>query len=177
MLRIYGGEAVTGNGNVSMILRRQTGFSYEASAKLIAHFDENEDATGLILFQNEAFNYRLQIVLKGKIIVLQLVRALNGEETILAEEVMTGGRKVAPITLRIVAEHQKLRFEYGPDERNLMLLAENMDATILSTEVAGGFVGTVVGMFAVSGGDYKEKKFFTDFDWFRYENSGREWTC
>jgi len=47
----------------------------------------------------------------------------------------------------------------------------------LSTDVAGGFVGTVVGMFATSGGDYKEKKFFADFDWFRYENSGREWIC
>ena len=54
---------------------------------------------------------------------------------------------------------------------------KNIDATILSTEVAGGFVGTVVGMFATSGGDYKESKFFVDFDWFRYENSGREWIC
>ena len=109
--------------------------------------------------------------------MLQLVRTQAGEETILAEEVMTGGRKVVTITLRVVAEHQKLRFEYGPDERNMSLLAENIDASILSTDVAGGFVGTVVGMFAVSGGDYKEKKFFSDFDWFRYENSGREWFC
>ena len=22
-----------------------------------------------------------------------------------------------------------------------------------------------------------KKKFFADFDWFRYENSGREWIC
>ena len=177
VLRIYGGENVTGNGNVSMLLRRQSGFSYEASTRLEVHFDEFEDAAGIILFQNESYNYRLQLVLKGKIIVLQLVKTQAGEESIVAEEVMTGGRKVVSITLRIVAEHQKLRFEYGPDERNLMLLAENIDATILSTEVAGGFVGTVVGMFAVSGGDYKEKKFFADFDWFRYENSGREWIC
>ena len=160
-----------------MLLRRQTSFSYEASTRLIAHFDENEDAAGLVLFQNESFNYRLQIVLKGKIIVLQLVKTQAGQEEILVEEVMTGGRKVVPITLRVVAEHQKLRFEYGPDERNMMLLTENIDASILSTDVAGGFVGTVVGMFATSGGDYKEKKFFADFDWFRYENSGREWIC
>ena len=177
MLRIYGGEAVSGNGNVSMLLRRQTGFSYEASAKLIAHFDENEDSAGLILFQSEEYNYRLQMVLKGKIILLQLIRTLGGEETILKEEVLTGGRKVAPITLRVVAEHQKLLFEYGPDERNMSLLAEDIDASILSTEVAGGFVGTVVGMFAVSGGDYTERKFYADFDWFRYENTGREWIC
>ena len=113
----------------------------------------------------------------GKIILLQLVKIAGGDEEILAEEVMTGGRKNVPIVMRVVAEHQKLRFEYGPDERSLNVLIDNVDASILSTEAAGGFVGTVVGMFAVSGGDYKEKKFFADFDWFRYENSGREWIC
>lgn len=177
VLRLYGGEDVTGDGNISMVLRRQTGFSFEASTKCTFHFDQNEDRAGIICFQNEKFNYRLQLVLKGKIIVLQLVKIAGGEDEILAEEVMTGGKKTVPLVLRVVAEHQKLRFEYGPDERNLMILAENIDASILSTDVAGGFVGTVVGMFAVSGGDYTQKKFFADFDWFRYENTGREWVC
>ncbi len=116
-------------------------------------------------------------MLHGKIIVLQLVKTENGEESVLAEEVMTGGRKTMPIVLRVVAEHQKLRFEYGPDERNLYVLIDNVDASDLSTDVADGFVGTVVGMFATAGGNYQERKFFADFDWFRYENSGREWIC
>ena len=177
VLRLYGGEAVTGEGNVSMVLRRQTGFSFEASTRADLHFNENEDAAGIICFQNEKFNYRLQLILKGKIIVLQLVKAAGGDDEVLVEEVMTGGKKDVSMVLRVVAEHQKLRFEYGPDERNLSVLIDNIDASILSTEAAGGFVGTVVGMFAVSGGDYKERKFYADFDWFRYENSGREWTC
>ena len=128
-------------------------------------------------FQNESYNYRLQVVLHGKISVLQLVKTENGEESVLAEEVMTGGRKVVQMVLRVVAEEQKLRFEYGPDERSLNVLIDNVDASILSTDVAGGFVGTVVGMFATAGGDYTQRKFFADFDWFRYENSGREWIC
>jgi alpha-N-arabinofuranosidase len=177
VLRLYGAEPVSSDGNVSMVVRRQTGFSFEASCKADFHFDENEDTAGIICFQNEKYNYRLQLTLKGKIIILQLVRAAGGDDEILAEEVMTGGRKNVQIVLRVVAEHQKLSFEYGPDERNMMILAENIDASILSTDVAGGFVGTVVGMFAVAGGDWTQKKFFTDFDWFRYENSGREWIC
>ena len=177
VLRIYGGEPVTGDGNVSMVVRRQTGFSFEASCKADFNFYDNEDAAGIICFQNEKYNYRLQLTLKGKIIILQLIKAAGADDEVLAEEVMTGGRKNVPIVMRVVAEHQKLRFEYGPDERNMNVLIDNIDASILSTDVAGGFVGTVVGMFAVSGGDYKEKKFFVDFDWFRYENSGREWTC
>ena len=177
MLRIYGGEPVNGDGNISMVVRRQTGFSFEASCKVDFSFYDNEDAAGLICFQNEKYNYRLQLTLKGKIIILQLVKAAGGDDEILAEEVMTGGRKNVQIVLRVVAEHQKLRFEYGPDERSMNVLTDNVDASILSTEVAGGFVGTVVGMFAVAGGDYTQKKFCADFDWFRYENSGREWVC
>ena len=34
-----------------------------------------------------------------------------------------------------------------------------------------------LGMVKYDGNNYKESKFFTDFDWFRYENSGREWIC
>ena len=177
VLRLYGGEPVTGEGNVTMVMRRQTGFSFEASCKADFNFYDNEDAAGIICFQNEKFNYRLQLTLKGKIILLQLIKAAGGDDEVLAEEVMTGGRKNVPIVMRVVAEHQKLRFEYGPDERNMYVLTDNVDASILSTEAAGGFVGTLVGMFAVSGGDYKERKFFVDFDWFRYENSGREWIC
>ncbi len=177
VLRLYGGESISGDGNVSMVLRRQTGFSFEASTRCTFHFDQNEDCAGIVCFQNEKFNYRLQLVLKGKIVVLQLIKQAGEEEAVLAEEVMTGGKKTVPLVLRVVAEHQKLRFEYGPDERSMNILAENIDATILSTEAAGGFVGTVVGMFAVSGGDYNQKKFFADFDWFRYENTGREWIC
>ena len=129
VLRIYAGEPITGSGNVSMILRRQTGFSFEASTRFVVHFDVSEDAAGLVLFQSEAFNYRLQLVLHGKIIVLQLVKTEHGEESVIAEDVMTGGRKVVPIVLRVVAEHQKLRFEFGPDERNLMVLKEDGDAS------------------------------------------------
>ena len=174
-LRLYGGAGFTEGADIHLVARRQTSFSYEASALLECHFSENNDCAGIVCIQNERFNYRLQIVLRGKIILLQLVKAAGGEDEVLVEEVLTGGRKVFSIVLRVVAERQKLRFEYGPDERNLNLLTENVDATILSTEVAGGFVGTLVGMFAVSGGDSNEKKFYADFDWFKYENTGREW--
>lgn len=176
-LRLYGGEKITGNGNVTLVARRQTSFSFEACTQVHFHFSDNYDNAGLICFQNEKFNYRLRVILRGKIIVLQLVKIAGAEEEIITEEVITGGTKECSIVLRVVAERQNLRFEYGPDERNMNLLIDNIDASILSTEVAGGFVGTLVGMYAESGADYISKKFYADFDWFKYENTGREWTC
>ena len=88
---------------------------------------------------------------------------------------MTGGIKEVSIIVRIVAEHQKLSFEYGPDERNLYMLFSGADATILSSEKAGGFVGTTVGMFAEAGGDISAKEFYADFDWFKFHVFGHEW--
>lgn len=176
-LRIYGGDSFKEGAEINFVGRRQTGFSFEASTLVECHFSDNNDCAGLVCFQNENFNYKLQLLLRGKIVMIQLIKTFEGQEEILSEEVITGGTKVVSLVLRVVAERQKLRFEYGPDERNLSLLTENIDASILSTEVAGGFVGTLVGMFAVSGDDYIQKKFYSDFDWFKYENTGREWIC
>ena len=174
-LRIYGGEALTGNGKVHMAVLRQTAFSFEASTVVHGNFINDNDACGIVCFQNESFHFRLQIVLRGKLYVLQLVKVEAGKEDVLAEDVMTGITSVPYCVLRVVAEKQKLFFEYGPDERNMHLFAKDVDASILSQEKAGGFVGTVVGLFAVSGDGKESESFYGDFDWFRYENIGRDW--
>lgn len=178
-LRLYGGADISSDRNVNMIVRRQTGFSYEASTKVKVHFSCDDDYAGIVCFQNETFNYRLQLKKRGKVIIVQLVKsegnAENLKNQVIAEEVIGGGDSEAEYTLRVVAEKQLLRFEYGPEERCLNVLAENIDASILSYEKAGGFVGTVIGMFAVSGGDFNKKEFYADFDWFRYENTTRDW--
>ena len=174
-LRIYGGEALTGNGKVHMAVLRQTAFSFEASTVVHGNFINDNDACGLVCFQNESFHFRLQMILRGKLYVLQLVKVEEGKEEILAEDVMTGITSVPYCVLRVVAEKQKLFFEYGPDERNMHLFAKDIDASILSQEKAGGFVGTVVGLFAVSGDGKESESFYGEFDWFRYENIGRDW--
>ena len=46
------------------------------------------------------------------------------------------------------------------------LLAENVDGRILSTPVAGGFVGAFIGMYASSNGQSGTN--YADFDWFEY---------
>ena len=91
-----------------------------------------------------------------------------GGEEVIKEDVLGGGTKQFTGVFRVVAEKQHLYFEFGRDERNLAVFVEDMDATILSVEKAGGFVGTVIGMYAVNGCDESKGKFFADFDWFRY---------
>lgn len=174
-LRLYGSNPVTEKAETSMLLQRQTGFSFEACTKMDAYLVNDGDAAGIICFQNEKFNYRLQAIKRGKVVALQLVRAAGGDDEILVEEAVTGGTDVFTGVLRVVAEKQKLHFQYGVDERNMATLAENVDASILSVEKAGGFVGTVIGMFAVAGGEIAKKEFHADFDWFKFEPRTRLW--
>ena len=129
-----------------------------------------------ICFQNEKFYYKLQLKLTGKIVRVQLVKCAGAEEEIIAEDVFTGGTKSVCGILKVVAEKQSIRFEFGVDDKNLTTLADNIDASILSVEKAGGFVGTIIGMFAVSGQDYAKKDFYADFDWFKYEDFSKDWT-
>jgi alpha-N-arabinofuranosidase len=174
-LRIYGGEPLTGNGKVHMVVRRQTAFSFEASTVIRANFVNDNDACGIVCFQNEGFHFRLQVIKRGKLFVLQLIKVAEGKEELLKEDVMTGTTSTFYCVLRVVAEKQKLFFELGPDERNMTVFAKDVDASILSQEKAGGFVGTVVGVFATTGDGTESKDFYADFDWFKYENIGRDW--
>ena len=176
-LRIYGGKHISSPDGVHLVARRQTAFSYEASTQMFCNFSHENDAAGIVCFQNEKFNYRLQVISKGKLCIMQVVKACGGEDEILAEEPFALPKNGERMVLRVVAEHQNLRFEYGLDERNMNVICENVDGSILSTEKAGGFVGSLVGMFATSGGNQEDDKFFADFDWFRYQNNGKEWIC
>lgn len=176
-LRLYGAGPLTVEGDTSLVARRQTCFSYEASTKVRIHFSKSGDRAGIVCYQSEKFNYRLQLELKGKVVALKLIKASGGEDEIVAEEVINGGSTDVQCVLRVVAERQSLRFEYGWDERNMSVIAENVDGTILSVEKAGGFVGTLVGMFAESVDYPSDKSFYADFDWFKYENSSRDYVC
>jgi xylan 1,4-beta-xylosidase len=55
----------------------------------------------------------------------------------------------------------------NPDD--WILLKDNVDATFLSTKVAGGFVGCMYALYATSLGKSSDK--IAHFDWFEYEGN------
>ncbi|WP_404332324.1 hypothetical protein [Mesobacillus maritimus] len=68
--------------------------------------------------------------------------------------------------LKITAHGQDYSFYFGENTSNYQTLLENVDGRILSTDVAGGFVGTEIGLYASSNGDRSKNKAY--FDWFEY---------
>ena len=55
---------------------------------------------------------------------------------------------------------------YAAESEAWQPVAENVDGRVLSTQVAGGFVGAMIGMYASSNGQPRAS--VADFDWFEY---------
>ena len=174
MLRLYGGAAIQSEENLAMVVRRQTAFCYEACTQLTCHFANQGDCAGIICYQNEKYNLRLQFKYLGMVIAIQFIRTIDGNDEVVKEEIIGGGNNYFEGIFRIVAEKQLLKFEYGADERCMSVFAADVDSSFLAPDKSGGKSGVTLGMFAIAGGDFNQKQFYADFDWFKYENITRE---
>ena len=68
--------------------------------------------------------------------------------------------------LKVEAVEQDYSFFFATQAETWTLLAGHVDGRILSTDVAGGFVGAYIGMYASSNGQPSTN--VADFDWFEY---------
>ena len=68
--------------------------------------------------------------------------------------------------LRVEAHEQAYSFYFSNQVDEWKALAKEVDGRILSTSVAGGFVGTYIAMYASSNGQPSTNN--ADFDWFEY---------
>jgi len=144
-------NAITELDTVSYYCIRQQHMSFKAHTCLQFQPASENECAGLVIFQSHKYHYQFVLTLKGDTRVLQVIKCANGEKTILAEQ-NCGDFGNASLFLQITANDQDLSFRYGQDGENYTPVHENADARILSTDVAGGFVGTTIGMYASANG-------------------------
>jgi len=160
-------ETVSGKDNPSFIgFRQQHNVCSATSPLYFMPSTENEKA-GLIAFQSEHnFYYLCKSIEDGKPVV-QLYQSTDGEEmNLLASEKL---KSTGPqVYLRIEPNNSVYSFYYSTDNKKWNLLKQT-DAKFLSTKTAGGFVGTVIGMYATSLGKESNTKAY--FDWFEYRGN------
>jgi xylan 1,4-beta-xylosidase len=58
-----------------------------------------------------------------------------------------------PIWLQVAANGDDYRFNYSVDGKNFENLGGTVSGDILSTNVAGGFTGQLIGLYATAGND------------------------
>jgi xylan 1,4-beta-xylosidase len=128
--------------NASFLARRQQHLAFDASTELTP--PTGGVAAGLAAYQNERNWYFFGARRIGA--GLQLFLERNAGK---GAQIVTGTSIATPKTLklRVSADGPHYSFFYDTGE-GWTALREKDDGSILSTEVAGGFVGTVLGPFA-----------------------------
>lgn len=110
-----------------------------------------KDLAGLVCLQSEKFYYLFGVTKKGNDYYLALQRTEKGKSTIIATEKI---EVKTPIELQINADGDNYKFNYSTDNgANFKNLGGTVSGDILSTNVAGGFTGSLIGLHATSASD------------------------
>lgn len=132
------------------IMRRQQHNRFSVETQLSFVPATNSNFAGMTLFQNEKHQFLFgKTLLEGKE-TLVLYRIENDQKDLLASLVLEGNDAKSSIKLKVEGEGSEYDFSYSIDGKVWKILIENADASILSTQVAGGFVGTMIGLYATS---------------------------
>jgi len=151
-------QKISEQSNPSFVGRRQEHIHFKAQTVLEFKPQNEHECAGLVLLQNNKFNFEF-VVSKN---VIRLIKRTDGVEEILAEKPVNNGL----IYLKVEAQKQDYSFYFSNQPDSWQVLSEKQDGRILSTPVAGGFVGTWIGMYASSNGQTSSNH--ADFDWFDY---------
>ncbi|MBN2744834.1 MAG: glycoside hydrolase family 43 protein [Marinilabiliaceae bacterium] len=121
-----------------------TAMSYQPSSE--------NDLAGLVCLQSEAFNYVFGVTKKGNDTYVVLQRTEKGASKIMASAKVT---VKGAVSLQVKAEGDKYQFAYSLDGDNYLNVGGIVSGDILSTNVAGGFTGSMIGLYATSVNDAK----------------------
>ena len=147
-------EPMSGDGNPAFYGRRQQHMDISAQTLLDYSGLEEGDVAGLAIGQNEQFWMSVQVE-RIEPADLIAVRWRGGADVqpagkLIATTALPGsfGQKVR---LRIDGKGGNYTMMYASEDGLWQVLAEDLDGSILSTTLAGGFQGALVGPFAVDG--------------------------
>lgn len=143
-------ETVMELGNPSFIGKRQQHLNCNAEVSFDFSAKTANEKAGLIIFQDENhFYYLCKSVDQGKTVMQLFKSSTDGKSMELLTQANLTSEKVL---LRIDAKGDQYSFHYAQNPNDWILLKDKVDGKFLSTQVAGGFIGCVFGMYATSSG-------------------------
>ena len=77
-------------------------------------------------------------------------RTEKGQTTVLGEVKVEAEQ---PLTLQVTGKGDEYRFDYSADGKTFTNVGGTVSGDILSTNVAGGFTGAMIGLYATSAGN------------------------
>jgi alpha-N-arabinofuranosidase len=134
----------------STLFHRQQHKDFSFTTTMSYKPKSENDLAGITAVQSETFNYVFGITRKDKKYYLVLERTEDGSSEILASKEI---ELKDELKLRVEAEEDDYQFSYALDNQNFENLGGIVSGDILSTNVAGGFTGNMIGLYATSAND------------------------
>ncbi|WP_343658281.1 glycoside hydrolase family 43 protein [Chryseobacterium sp.] len=135
---------------ISSLFHRLQHEDFETSVTLDYKPKSEKELAGITLYQSETFNYVFGITKKDKDFYIVLERTEKGQSKLIASEKISLSK---PVKLQVVADKDEHNFNYSLDGRNYKNLGGPVSGDILSTDVAGGFTGSLIGLYSTSSND------------------------
>ncbi len=127
---------------------------------------KSNEKAGLIAFQNESHFYFIAKSYEGNSPVVQLNKGFENGAELLASEKLSSSEKAVEFKVEFDKDTYRFYYKTGSEWKNL---GGELDGKYLSTRVAGGFVGTNLGMYTTSQGEASDNE--AVFDWFEYSGN------
>lgn len=147
---------------VSMVCRRQTEHDFMAATFLEFNPLKDNEEAGMTLLQNNTHHYDLLFKKSGEQRVVQLRVRVGSLSYTVAEKAVDGDK----VLLKIEGTANEYAFYFSDTGKEEYRLLGKQDTRYLSTEVAGGFTGVMIGLYASSNGQPSTAKAY--FNWFDY---------
>ncbi len=135
---------------VSALFHRLQHESFETSVTLDFKPKSEKELAGITCYQSETFNYVFGITKKDKDFYIVLERTEKGQSKLIASEKISLSKTVK---LQVVADKDEHSFNYSLDGKNYKNLGGPVSGDILSTDVAGGFTGSLIGLYSTLSND------------------------
>lgn len=137
---------------VSALFHRLQHEDFEMNVNLDFKPKSEKELAGITCYQSENHNYVFGITKKDKDFYIVLERTEKGNSTLIASEKISFSKD---LKLQVVAEKDDYQFNYSVDGKTFKNLGGKVSGDILSTDVAGGFTGSLIGLYSTSNNDVK----------------------
>lgn len=130
----------------AFVTRRMQHHKFECSTRMLFEPSDDKEAAGLLLFKDEGHQYFFCMSKTGDKKYLSLKQIGEKNQTLASQEIEAN---VKEVYLKVVSQGIGYDFYYSLNsDKKWKLLFKDLDASYLSTAVAGGFTGTTIGMYA-----------------------------
>nr|WP_319997739.1 glycoside hydrolase family 43 protein [uncultured Draconibacterium sp.] len=140
----------------STLFYRQMHNTFSYAATLDYKPESEKDLAGIVALQSENANYVFGITKKGDDYILVLQRNFKQRFRREMDSKVIASTKIdisKPVRLQVSAKGDKYEFAYAVDGADFETLGGTVSGDILSTDVAGGFTGCLLGLYATSAND------------------------